>query len=307
MVRCHTLTMIDYGVSLSVKQCRNFGITTTECLEWLIEEGGFSRYRLMSYWDELEPTPGVYDFHELDIQMELISRHKGTVTLCLGARQPRWPENHWPEWAWNLPKTDRSEALLRFSRKVIERYKDNPVIVSYQLENEALLGGFGTRSEIDRQRLRDEFNLIKQLDPTRPIIMSTSNSWGIPLRRPIGDVVGFSYYQIIYNKKKKGYTTAYQKPWLHRLRSLLIRVLLNRNCFVHELQLEPWGPKNIWEMPYDEQMKSMSPEQISRNLRLAQKTGLSPIDLWGGEWWYWCYKEHDNRAMIDSVLRAINQ
>lgn len=299
--------MTKFGVSLSVKQCRNFGVSSTDCLEWLIKEGGFTRYRLMSYWDEHEPRPGAYNFQEVDSQIELIVKHNGTVTLCLGARQPRWPENHWPEWAWNLSKADRSRALLGFLEKVVERYKNNPVIVSYQLENEALLKGFGTRPEVDRRRLRDEFELIKLLDPTRPIAMSTSTSWGIPLRRPIGDVVGFSYYHTVYNNKKNAYTTAFHKPWLHKFRSMLIKAILNRDSFIHELQLEPWGPKNIWEMPHDEQMKSMSLEQIARNIHLAQKTGLTPIDLWGGEWWYWCHKNRSNRAVIDAVLKAINQ
>lgn len=294
--------MDNYGVSVSVKQCRNFGISSTDCIEWLIKRGGFKRFRLMSYWDEIESSPGKYNFKELDQQIALIAKHNSTISLCLGARQPRWPENHWPKWALELSKEERTNSLLQFIQKVVERYKNQPSITSYQLENEALLKNFGRNPEIDRSRLRQELQLVKKLDSSRPIAMSTSTSWGIPLRRPIGDIVGFSYYQILYNPKKRAYTTAFHKPWLQRFKASLIKTIWNRPSFIHELQLEPWGPTNIWDMSEQEQSKSMSLEQIRHNLKLARQTGLAPIDLWGGEWWYWCYLKNGNTKIIDAVL-----
>src|SRR6476469_9013154 len=89
-----------FGVSFSIKQCRNFKLNPDQALWWLIKDAGFRRFRLMSYWDEHEKQPGVYDFTSLDKQIRTISRAGGQITLCLGARQPRWPENHWPDWAW---------------------------------------------------------------------------------------------------------------------------------------------------------------------------------------------------------------
>jgi len=298
--------LMEFGVSVSVKQCRSFGISTNDCLAWLLEDCGFRRFRLMSYWDLIEPAPGTYDFRELDTQIATIRRRKGTVTLGLGARQPRWPENHWPDWAWKLPKAERTTALLEFIKTVVKRYHGNDTIVSYQLENEALLGSFGTRSEVDRDRLRQEFALVKQLDPRRPIIMSTSTSWGIPLQRPIPDAVGFSYYQVLFNAHKQRYTKAFHKIWLHRLRARLIKLIWRRPSFIHELQLEPWGPKNIWEMSLEEQMESMSPDQIRHTITQAKEIGLSPIDLWGGEWWYWSAK-NGNKEIIESVLKEIGR
>lgn len=289
--------MIDptmYGVSFSIKQCRNFKIDPAETLDWLIKKAGFRRFRLMSYWNEHEKQPGKYDFSSLDKQVKAIAKAGGMITLCLGARQPRWPENHWPDWAWDMSFENRSEALMKYIETVINRYKDGPAIISYQLENEALLKAFGSRPEVDRQRLRQEFNLVKRLDPARPIIMTTSTSWGIPLRRPIPDIVGFSYYQIIYDSKKKRYSTAFHTPWLHRLRASLINLIWRRPVFIHELQLEPWGPTAIWKMSSEEQDKSMGPKQIHKNLQLAQIVNKYPIDLWGGEWWYWRYKRGDS-------------
>jgi hypothetical protein len=296
----------EFGVSFSIKQCRAFSINPHKCLDWLIASAGFRRFRLMSYWDEHEKEQGVLDFRELDWQIERIAASGGKITLCLGARQPRWPENHWPEWAWQASKAGRTRALLRYIEAVINRYKDNPAIVSYQLENEALLRSFGRRPEVDRQRLRQEFKLVKQLDPARPVIMTTSTSWGIPMRRPIPNVVGFSYYHIYYDNLGQRYKKAGgHYTYLHRLRQKLIRLLLRRETFIHELQLEPWAPKAIWEVSVEEQDKSMGPAQIARSVRLARRTKLYPIDLWGGEWWYWRLTKHYDHTVWHTVRDAI--
>lgn len=288
--------MIDpnkYGISFSIKQTRAFGLDPLETLNWLLVQG-WRRFRLMSYWDEHEKHPGEYDFTELDTQIAVIQAAGGVATLCLGARQPRWPENHWPEWAWSADKPTRTEALLRYIETVVNRYKNYPCVVSYQLENEALLASFGRRAEVDRKRLRREFKLVKQLEPARPIIMSTSNAWGIPLRRPIPDVVGFSYYHIAWNSTLERYSSTSHSALWHRCRALFIRMLLFRRSFIHELQCEPWAPKAIWEVPVEEQDRSMGPSHIEKSIAKAHKTGLYPIDFWGAEWWYWRHKRGDD-------------
>lgn len=302
--------MIDparFGVSFSMKQCWGLGVDPIETLAWLSEEAGFRRFRLMSYWNEYEKQPGHYDFSRLDAQVEQIKKTGGVITLCLGARQPRWPENHWPEWAWQASKADRTVALLNYIKVVVDRYKNEPAIISYQLENEALLKAFGRRPEVDRARLRQEYELIKKLDPRRPIIMSTSTSWGIPLRRPIPNIIGFSYYHVYWSKNNQTYHKAGgHYVLLHRLRSRLIRLIWWRPSFIHELQLEPWGPQGIEKMSFVEQDKSMGPDQIRHSITVAKQTKLQPIDLWGGEWWFWRHKQGDDTTW-NAIKRAISE
>ncbi|HEV7453874.1 MAG TPA: beta-galactosidase [Candidatus Saccharimonadales bacterium] len=297
-------TAQTFGVSFSIKQCRKFGIDPHKTLDWLIDEAGFKRFRLMSYWNEHEKQPGKYDFKELDWQLDRITKAGGQVTLCVGARQPRWPENHWPEWAWDAPKAERSTALLRYIEKVVTRYRGHPALISYQLENEALLRSFGERAEVDIDRLIDEFELIKRLDPDHPLIMTTSHHWGIPWNDPMPDIVGFSYYHVVHDQGR--YKSAHHYAWLHRARHYLIRLLKRRPVFIHELQLEPWGPHDIWEMAPTEQDRSMGPAQIATNVRLAKKTRIQPIDLWGGEWWYWRLTKHNDPGTWEAVKQAIN-
>ncbi len=299
------MTSPEYGVSFSVKQCRNFGMEWQPVLRALINDLGVPRFRLMSYWDEHEKSQGDYDFSALDKQIAMIEKSGGEVSLCLGARQPRWPENHWPDWAWKLNYDVRTKALYRFITAVVERYRSYSCIVSYQLENEALLKQFGKRPEVNRQRLRQEFRLVRLLDSTKPVIMTTSTSWGIPFRTPIPDIIGFSYYQVLFQGGK--YTLSFHRPWLDRLRALSVKLLYQKPSFIHELQAEPWGPKNIWEMDLEEQFKSMSLEQLQKNLRQAEATRLYPIDLWGAEWWYWLKTKKGSPEVWDFVRTIINR
>lgn len=301
----HIISPKKYGVSFSTKQCRAFDIDEGKCLDWLLTDAGFRRFRLMSYWNEHEKSKGKFNFKALDAQINQIEAVGGVITLCLGVRQPRWPENHWPEWAWKTTKEKRSEALLKYIEKVVKRYKKRECIISWQLENEALLKQFGRRPEVDRERLKQELALVRKLDPKRPIIMSTSNGWGVPMRQPIPDIVGFSYYGIMH--KNDAYHRTIHRPWLFKLRKSFIKFWWQRSSFIHELQCEPWGPASIWKMSITEQDNSMDIYQIEQNIRDARKVNAAPIDLWGAEWWYWRLHVHDDPSIWHTVRNAISQ
>lgn len=292
-----------FGVSFSIKQCRQFGLEWPAVLEALTVDLNVRRFRLMSYWDGHEPAQGEYDFSQLDAQIAMVAEVGGVVSLCLGARQPRWPENHWPNWAWSLPKAERDVELLRYITTVVKRYRGEATVVSYQLENEALLTDFGERPDTDRSRLLIQFAAVKKLDPKRPVIMTTSTSWGIPVRNPVPDIVGFSYYQMLYRAGR--YRRSFHRPWLDRWRATAIKLLHGRPSFIHELQAEPWGPVNIWEMDLHEQQKSMSLPQLKINLAQARKTRLYPIDLWGAEWWYWLKTTQNHPEYWDYLKQEI--
>lgn len=282
-----------FGVSFSLKQCRGFGIDPKDTLQFLIKDVGLRRFRLMSYWDEHELVEGRYDFKELDWQFDSIEKVGGAVTLCVGARQPRWPESHYPGWALELEQNERDSALLRFNEQVINRYKSKKCLVSWQFENEALNRGFGVNGNFDRARLRREMAQLKTLDPIHPIIMSTSNTWGIPIRRPRPNLFGFTLYRVQF---KDGFYRQSRLPvqW-YRMRAIIIRVLTLRKTFIHELQAEPWGPTSTQDLTNVEQDKSMNVEQLNLNINFAKRTKLYPIDLWGGEWWYWRKLQGEDR------------
>lgn len=297
----HTIDPRRYGVSFSIKQCRNFGLDPKDTLRWLLKMG-WRRFRLMSYWDECEKTRGTYGFSELDWQMKMIEKAGGIVTLCLGVKQPRWPEYHWPIWALTLSDDAKKQALLDFLQATVGWYEKADFIDGYQLENEALLKGFGKGIDINLARLRAEYQLLSEISD-KPIYMSTSNGWGIPIRRPHPrGGVGFSIYTTMFARGK--YRQTIHRPWLHRFRRFLIEKVIGKPVFIHELQMEPWGDRGIWEMSPEQQAISMSTARIRFNIDFAQRVGAYPIDMWGGEWWYWRYQKGD-KNIWQTVKAAI--
>jgi hypothetical protein len=58
-------------------------------------------------------------------------------------------------------------------------------------------------------------------------------------------------------------------------------------------------------MPPEQQDESMGPQQIAKNIALAKAVGRPPIDLWGGEWWYWRLMRGD-KSTWQAVKKAIS-
>jgi hypothetical protein len=203
-----------------------------------------------------------------------------------------------PKWAEKLPAEEWYKALNNYIKVVVNRYKNHPALVSYQLENEALLKDFGfcPDGDYNRERLKNEFELVKRLDPKHPVIMTLSDSWGIPIRAPKPDAYAMSLYRITQNRKGK-YRYSKRPPIFYKIRARAIKTIKRRPVFIHELQAEPWLGGSILDFTVDEQLKHMTRGQIRKNIKFARKIGVEPIDLWGLEWWYWLNTSQDNHAV----------
>lgn len=279
----------EFGVSFSQKRSLEYDLDWRSNYLALLDDLQIRNYRLMSYWDLHEPGRGQFDFTDLDWQMAEAAKRGATVSLAIGIRQPRWPECHEPGWAHKLGGHEWKQALYAYMEIVVNRYKDHPALASWQLENEGMNNWFGTCPIADRQRLIEEFALVKKLDKTNPIYMSLSDQHGLPLGEPTPDVYGFSMYRLLWNEKipPQGYITYPTPIWYHRLRAAVIKLTKQRDVFVHELQMEPWGPRDNKQLSIEEQNKSMSQKQLGEVVLFARKSGIQKIDVWGSEWWYW--------------------
>lgn len=294
----------DLGVSFSLIACRDYGVEWNEALKNTINLG-FKRFRLMSYWSVHEQKQGEYDFSDLDAQIEIIKKSTGRISMCLGIRQPRWPETHLPEWAKSMPSREVEAAYLAFHEEVISRYKNEKIIESWQLENEFWLRSFGVNFNYSRKRLKKEFNIIRKLDFNRPIIMSTAKVISLPIFRPTPDIYATSLYRVIYSNKTATYTKTKIMPWVYKLRRELTKIVKNRETIIHELQTEPWGPKSNWEMSTAEQDKSISAKEIKLAVEFARNTEINYIDMWGAEWWFWRktrFKDSATTKTLESIL-----
>ncbi len=296
----------ETGVSYSLHRCEELGLNKKEVLAAALEDLGIRRYRLMSYWNIHEQKAGEYNFDELDWQLDLVAKYDGTASLCLGKRQPRWPECHIPDWAAKLSKEEWYHALYKYIEVIVKRYKDHPAVASWQLENEALLREFGycIDQDYNRRRLEIEYQLIKLLDADHPVIMTLSDSWGLPWRRPHPDGYAISLYRTTINKRGN-YAFSKRPALFYKIRAGLIYLIRRRPVFIHELQAEPWLAKGIVETTIKEQLQVIGARSIEKNYEFAKKTDLYPVDLWGLEWWYWLKEKHNKPECWEMVRKII--
>lgn len=276
-----------YGVSFSLKQTEMLDLDWRKTFTALLDDMQVKHFRLMSYWDVHEKEKDKYDFSALDEQIKMASERGADVTLAIGSRQPRWPECHEPDWSESLTIMEWRTELYDYIRRVVERYRDNPTVISWQLENEYRNLTFINCRDSSYARLQEEYDLVRSLSD-KPLWMSLADQGGYPLKVPKADRWGFSVYRVVWSTGLvNGYVTFPTPIWYHNLRRTIIEKTNGNPIFIHELQLEPWGPVDIPNMSAEEQDKSMSTEQIRKNLFFARQVGAREIYTWGGEWWYW--------------------
>lgn len=290
---------IELGATFVPNYSRYFGIDPKLMYTAMIDELGFNRIRLVSYWNNHEKDRGVYDFSELDWQFEYAEKKGVKIALSIGLRQPRWPECHMPLWAKDMSIREWYPELKNYMKATVERYKSSPALESYQLENEFLLTAFGDCPDHDRNRLIDEFEFLRSLDGTRPIIVTRSNnatpSW--PMGSPRADQVGAAVYKRVWDKTVTNRYFEYPLPaWYYAFLAGGTKLTTGRETFLHELQAEPWlrDGQDLRSSPISEQDQTMDATRLKDRFNYGRATGMKTIDMWGVEWWYFRKLNGDN-------------
>lgn len=288
-----------------------FGLDPKDTLHAMFDDLGIRDIRLVSYWDEIEKTPGTYDFKNLDWQFEMAKQYNAKVSLAIGLRQPRWPECHMPTWAMQIPKSEWQPKLMDFMSATINRYKIHPQLESYQLENEYFLKVFGECKDFDRDRLVAEFNLVRSLDPNRLLIVSMSNNAiGTPIGQPVPDEWAISVYKRVWDKTVTKRYFEYPIPaWYYGFRAGFTLITRGHNSFIHELQTEAWPAhdQGIKDATIEEQNKSLDAKRLESRIEYGRATGMRKVGLWGVEWWYWRKVKKDDPSLWNVGKQAIQK
>jgi hypothetical protein len=278
------------GVSFIPGYATSLGVDPKDNLDALINIG-VKQFRFVSYWNNIESIKGSYDFTQLDWQFQKAEAAHTKVILSLGLRQPRWPECHAPDWAAQETTTLWTSQLLAFIQATVVRYKNSPALQSYQLENEYFLKGFGSCTDFSRQRLINEYKLVKITDKNHPVIIGRSNNaLGFPVGQPQPDQFSISVYKRVWDTGVTHRYLEYPFPaWFYGFIAGVQQIFMHKNMIIGELQAEAWPPHGqvITKTTLEEQNKSLDAKRLKSRFQYGRDTGMRDRVLWGGEYWYY--------------------
>ncbi len=276
---------IKLGVSFSLEYAQSLGLDARTTYLAILDDLKVKNLRLPSYWSSLEPQMNQYNFDDLDFLVAEADKHQAKILLTLGSKQPRWPECYLPNWAYRMTSSDRKSHLLGIMTKIVNRYKDSSVIWGWQVENEPFVN-FGKNCDNDDslEFLTAEINLVKQLDPRRPVILTHA---GETLTLPInfirlGDIFGTTLYRSVHDPIWGDVRLFYPTDFYS-----LKPILTGKPTIITELQAEPWATQPLDSISLSNQIKLFSMDHFRSNINFAKDTGLDRAYLWGVEWWYW--------------------
>jgi hypothetical protein len=297
---------VGLGLTFSSRYAEALGLDWRETYLALLDEVEVRKVRIPVYWDLVEKNRGEYDFSDVDWQLEEARKRNVEVVLAMGQKVPRWPECFVPEWARQDDAVRKGE-LLRFLAKTAGRYKDRTEIRMWQVENEPFLK-FGNCPPLDVSLLEQEIALVKQIDASRPVLVTDSGElslWVSAAKR--GDVFGTTMYRDIW-KEGWGHFEYPLGPNFFLTKALLVRIFTEqRNMIVIELQGEPWAPGWVANVSLEEQFRTMNENRLRENVEYARRVGFPEIYLWGGEWWYWLKEKKDYPAVWEEAKRIFQE
>lgn len=283
---------ITYGMSFNTMYARELGLDWKDTYDAILGELGVRHLRLAAQWPMIEPARDVYNFEELDYQVNKAQEVGATVVLAVGRRLPRWPECHVPGWIKERSWEEQKTELRQYIETVVNRYKDSPAITYWQVENEPYLSLFAFEycGALDEEFLKEEIALVKSLDPTRPILVTDSGNlgtWSGAYKN--GDAFGTSVYVHFWNPEIGQFRT-FLPPWFYRVKEKVMVLLYGqKETFLIELSAEPWLVAPVTEVPLSVQFTRMDVTKFNDILQYAKKTRYQKQYLWGAEWWYWLH------------------
>jgi hypothetical protein len=313
------------GISLRPRQLEALGLDAQTTLTTLLAYP-FQVLRLAAYWQQCEPTPGAFYPDALDWQVAAAERSGKQIILCVGAiKNFGYPEFFVPAHHRRALFVERSlitptthprllEAANTFITRLIERYRDRPSIVAWQVEHEAVDPlGLEHSWRLATAFLEAEIQAVRAADATRPILLNgflpttllaglfqwwrtRDQGDSLAVAQRLADIVGIDYYPrygLINLAGRTLYMDGSRMPWhVWRRRQLITQAAQSaRALMITEGQAEPWETVTTPPDPHGFGMYSCLPEHLidtynqwlTLNTRGAQ--ALHAYLFWGAEYW----------------------
>ncbi len=304
-------TSITYGMSFNTLYAEELGLDWRETYDAIVDDLGVRHLRLAAHWPMVEPVKDEYHWVELDYQLAKAESVGAEVILAVGRRLPRWPECHVPAWASELTWEAQQQEILEYMQAVVERYRDNPTITYWQVENEPYLEVFAKEhcGEFDERFFESQVAFMRVLDDSRPLLVTDSGNLGLwtgAYRQ--GDAFGTSVYVHFWNPEVGQFRTVLP-PWFYRVKDNLMALRYGeQETMLIELSAEPWLLEPIAEVDVETQFSRMDLEKFNDILVYAEQTHFEKQYLWGAEWWYWLIdKGHPEMWERGKTLFKANQ
>lgn len=290
--RTQKIEQPDYGVSFNALYAKELGLNWKDVYQSIITDLQVKRIRLSAFWSTVESQENIYNFDEMDYQIQTAENNNVAVILAIGKRLPRWPECHVPEWAKDLNKEQQEQKILDYLQTTVTKYQSSSAITMWQIENEPFLSVYATDycHNFDKEFLNKEIKLVHSFDSKkRPIMITDSgelSTWRKAFK--MGDVFGTTVYVYSYNKILGQFRNPFI-PGFYSFRSNILNFIFNmhKESIIAELSLEPWLDKAIINEKSNIQIERMSPEKFNTVIEFAKQTGMKTQYLWGTEWWYY--------------------
>ena len=319
---------VQIGTTYSHKQCTYFGLDWKKVYLATLDLK-FDLIRLGAYWDEVEPSEGQEEFEQLDWQIQQARARAIPVMLTVGMKAPRWPEYFIPPWVLKQVRVRKGAEVsaharvrthtLRFVERVVTRYRHDPIIQWWQVENEPFDRAGPAHWRIGREFVEQEVALVRALDDRRrPVVLNAAThphgflrflarffSREDPVTEALrlGDLLGLNVYLVIGHQwrwKTSYYRTqpAQRLRYLSRVRERAARA--GKPVWVTELQAEPWEPGHLVYRERAEPLTS-SPAMLPVYVKELRSLEIPTILLWGVEYWYFRKVHYDDPAWWETV------
>lgn len=293
-------------------------------LDELLKATGARTLRLSLQWDEIERSPGVFDFAVPDALIAAAGRNNATVNLTVGMKAQRHPEFYLPAWVQALGSPGDGAvvstlgpiraAALAFVSVAVRHYRESEVIDSWGAENEPYIASHRSDDwSLDDRYIEEAVQTIRGLDSRhRPVVVNHAQHfvmdrrWQRALSR--GDILGQSMYPF-RNLTLLG--TEFQTD-IMQLGPLMPNYAFQaresaragKHLWITELQAEPWTDADSRLITPESPSDNLDPGRLQKNVEYAQRTNAQRIYLWGAEWWLYEQRLGDNR-WLESAREAI--
>lgn len=286
------------GISFRPLKTVAFGLPVRPTLSKLMQYP-MQMVRLGAYWNLIETQPNVFDFGELDWQLDTVEQAGAHVVLNVGAVKTfGFPEFHvplhympqaFPDGTVIRPESypTLSAAAVAFVERVVDRYKNRTSIVAWQIENEPLDPVYFVHNwSLSRSFVEVELAALRRLDPVRPVLINgnlppalgetLAQAWvtreqgdSLTMATEVAQLIGVDVYPrvaIMGLGSKTLYLDCTDAPWNHWYRDRLEASARSHaaRIMVSEGQAEPWelSPLHIPPSPLRRAVYSCTPGEM---------------------------------------------